>query len=164
MYNRYDDIEKFITDPDKLQMTNGSEVYISCEEDFDIVVDLQGHTDEFEQLKPYIAFIAWNVCDLDNIAQKFDKLHSGSGQFPYSVAVIFIDDPFVIFEYWGTEENTQFDVVFEHSEGKFMLKSFGTVLNISPDWEEALSVDHSEKQKAQKKGCLHRLIDWLFPH
>ena len=31
MYDRYADIEKFITDPDKLQITNGSEVYISSE-------------------------------------------------------------------------------------------------------------------------------------
>ena len=39
MYNRYHDIRKFITDPEKLQMMNGSEVYISSEEDYDIVVD-----------------------------------------------------------------------------------------------------------------------------
>lgn len=46
MYNRYHDIRKFITDPEKLQMMNGSEVYISSEEDYDIVVDLEGHTEE----------------------------------------------------------------------------------------------------------------------
>lgn len=48
MYNRYYDIKKFITDPEKLQIVNGSEVYISSEEDFDIVVDLKGHKEEFD--------------------------------------------------------------------------------------------------------------------
>ena len=56
MHDRYADIEKFITDPDKLQITNGSEVYISSEDNHDIVVDLQGHTEDFEQLKPFISF------------------------------------------------------------------------------------------------------------
>ena len=50
MYNRYHDIKKFITNPKKLQIVNGSEVYISSEEDYDIVVDLEGHTADFEGL------------------------------------------------------------------------------------------------------------------
>ena len=160
MYNRYNDIEKFVIDPNKLQVVNGSEVYISSEENYNIVVDLQSHTDEFEQLKPFIITVVQNVCELDNTAQKFDKLQSGSLYFPCVVSIIFIDYPYVIFEYWGTEENTQFDVVFEHSEGKFTLKSFGTILNISPDWEQTLSADHNEKTSSPK-GFLRRLIDWL---
>ena len=40
MYNRYNDIEKFVIDPNKLQVVNGSEVYISSEENYNIVVDL----------------------------------------------------------------------------------------------------------------------------
>ena len=161
MYNRYYNIEKFITDPDKLQITNGSEVYVSSEDNFDIVVDLQDRAEDFEQLKPFIAFVAQSVCELDNTAQKFDKLHSGSSQFPYIVAIIFIDDPYIIFRYWGTEENTEFDVVFEHSEGKFTLKSFGTISDIPSNWEENLSADRSKKQEVKKKGLLQRLIDWL---
>lgn len=161
MYNRYSDVTKFVTDPSKLQIANGSEVYISSEENFDIVVDLQNQAEKFEQLKPFIAFVAQSVCELDNTAQKFDKLHSGSGQFPYIVAIIFIDDPYIIFRYWGTEENTEFDVVFEHSEGKFTLKGFGTILDISPNWEETFSIDRSKKQEVKKKGILRRLIDWL---
>ena len=50
MYNRYHDIKKFITDLEKLQMVNESEVYISSEENYDIVVDLKGHTADFENL------------------------------------------------------------------------------------------------------------------
>ena len=73
MYNRYHDIEKFITNPEKLQIVNGWEVYISSEENYDIVVDLEGHKEEFESLKPFIAFIARNICELDNTVQKFDR-------------------------------------------------------------------------------------------
>ena len=160
MYNRYNDIEKFVIAPNKLQVVNGSEVYISSEENYDIVVDLQGHTEEFERLKPFITLVAQSICDLDNTTQKFDNLHSKSSQFPYVVAIVFIDEPNVILEYWGTEENTQFDVVFEHNDGIFTLKSFGTILNISPDWEQTLSADHNEKTSSPK-GFLRRLIDWL---
>ncbi len=59
MYDRYNDIDKFITDPDKFRVVNGSEVYISSEDNYNIVVDLQGHTEEFEQLKPFI--VLWTV-------------------------------------------------------------------------------------------------------
>ena len=161
MYNRYHDIKKFITDPEKLQIVNSSEVYISSEENYDIVVDLAGHIADFEGLKPFIVLVAQSLCELDNTAQKFDKLQSGSLYFPCVVSIIFIDYPYVIFEYWGTEENTQFDVVFEHSEGKFTLKSFGTISNIPSNWEEILSANRSKKQEVKKKGLLRRLIDWL---
>lgn len=161
MYNRYNDIEKFVIDPNKLQVVNGSEIYISSEENYNIVVDLQGHTDEFEQLKPFIITVVQNVCELDNVAQKFDKLQSGSPHFPYVVSIIFIDYPYVIFEYWGTEENTQFDVVFEYNEGTFTLKSFGTILDISPNWEQTLATDCVEKKEVKRRGFLQKLISWL---
>ena len=118
MYNRYHDIKKFVTDPEKLQIVNGSEVYISSEEDYDIVVDLKEHKEEFESLKPFIAFIARNICELDNTAQKFNRLHSGESRFPFDLELIFIDVSHVILEYWGTEVNTQFGVVFEYSKDK----------------------------------------------
>lgn len=161
MYNRYADIEKFVTDPDELQIANGSEVYISSEDNYDIVVDLQGHTEDFEQLKPFISFVAKNICELDNIAQKFDNLHSKSSQFPYVVAVVFVDNPYVILEYWGTEENTQFDVVFEHNNEKFFVKSFGTIQDIPENWEEVIPTDTSKTKNGPKKGFLRKLIGWL---
>ena len=137
MYNRYHDINKFITDPEKLQIVNRSEVYISSEENYGIVVDLEGHTADFEGLKPFIAFVAQSICELDNTAQKFDSLNSRSSQFPYDVEIVFIDAPYVTLEYWGTEENTQFRVVFEYNKEKFILKSFGTILDVPADWEQA---------------------------
>ena len=161
MYNRYADIEKFVTDPDELQIANGSEVYISSEDNYDIVVDLQGHTEDFEQLKPFISFVAKNICELDNIAQKFDNLHSKSSQFPYVVAVVFVDNPYVILEYWGTEENTQFDVVLEHNNEKFFVKSFGTIQDIPENWEEVIPTDTSKTKNGPKKGFLRKLIGWL---
>ena len=136
MYNRYYDIKKFITDPEKLQIMNGSEVYISSEEDYDIVVDLKEHKEEFESLKPFIAFIARNICELDNTAQKFNRLHSGESRFPFDLELIFIDVSHVILEYWGTEVNSQFDVVFEYSKDKFTLKKFGMIQDIPADWEQ----------------------------
>ena len=99
MYNRYHDIKKFITDPEKLQIVNSSEVYISSEENYDIVVDLAGHIADFEGLKPFIVLVAQSLCELDNTAQKFDRLYSKSSQFPYDVEIVFIDTPYVTLEY-----------------------------------------------------------------
>lgn len=137
LYNhRYDNIEKFIINPDELQLVHNSEVYISREEDYDIVVSLRGHIEEFEQLKPLIAFVAKNINQLDLIAQKFDRLYSKSSRFPYVIACIFLDSSNIILEYWGTEENTQFDVIFTYQEEKFILKSFGMLSKIPSDWEQ----------------------------
>ena len=94
MYDRYNDIDKFITDPDKFRVVNGSEVYISSEDNYNIAVDLQGHTEEFEQLKPFIVLVAKNICRLDNIVQKFERQQNRDGassQFLYNIAVVFID-------------------------------------------------------------------------
>ena len=112
-------------------------------------------------MKPFISFVAKNICELDNIAQKFDNLHSKSSQFPYVVAVVFVDNPYVILEYWGTEENTQFDVVFEHNNEKFLLKSFGTIQDIPENWEEVIPTDTSKTKSGPKKGFLRKLIGWL---
>ncbi len=161
MYNRYHDIKKFVTDPEKLQIVNGSEVYISSEEDYDIVVDLKEHKEEFESLKPFIAFIARNICELDNTAQKFNRLHSGESRFPFDLELIFIDVSHVILEYWGTEVNTQFDVVFEYSKDKFTLKKFGMIQDIPADWEKAPILKGNKSKQDKKKSFLHGIIHWM---
>jgi len=161
MYNRYCDIKKFITDPEKLQIVNGSEVYISSEEDYDIVVDLKEHKEEFESLKPFIAFIARNICELDNTAQKFNRLHSGESRFPFDLELIFIDVSHVILEYWGTEVNTQFGVVFEYSKDKFTLKKFGMIQDIPADWEQAPILKGNKSKQDKKKSFLHGIIHWM---
>ena len=161
MYNRYYDIKKFITDPEKLQIVNGSEVYISSEEDYDIVVDLREHKEEFESLKPFIALIARNICELDNTAQKFDRLHSGESRFLFDLELVFIDVSHVILEYWGTEVNTQFDVVFEYRKGKFTLKKFGMIQDIPADWEQDLILKGNKSKQDKKKSFLHGIIYWM---
>ena len=161
MYNRYHDIKKFVTDPEKLQIVNGSEVYISSEEDYDIVVDLKEHKEEFESLKPFIAFIARNICELDNTAQKFNRLHSGESRFPFDLELIFIDVSHVILEYWGTEVNTQFGVVFEYSKDKFTLKKFGMIQDIPADWEQDLILKGNKSKQDKKKSFLHGIIHWM---
>ena len=161
MYNRYHDIKKFVTDPEKLQIVNGSEVYISSEEDYDIVVDLKEHKEEFESLEPFIAFIARNICELDNTAQKFNRLHSGESRFPFDLELIFIDVSHVILEYWGTEVNTQFGVVFEYSKDKFTLKKFGMIQDIPADWEQAPILKGNKSKQDKKKSFLHGIIHWM---
>ena len=161
MYDRYNDIDKFITDPDKFRVVNGSEVYISSEENYDIVVDLEGHKEEFESLKPFIAFIARNICELDNTAQKFNRLHSGESRFPFDLELIFIDVSHVILEYWGTEVNTQFGVVFEYSKDKFTLKKFGMIQDIPADWEQAPILKGNKSKQDKKKSFLHGIIHWM---
>ncbi len=143
MYDRYADMEKFITDPDKLQIVNGSEVYISSEYDYDIAVDLQGRVEDFEQLKPFIILVAKSICELDNTVQKFEYQHNwialsplillSEPPFYYDIETVFINDPYIILKYWGTEEDRDFDVVFEFKNGKFVLRNFDTVRDIPED-------------------------------
>ena len=104
MYDRYADMEKVITDPDKLQIVNGSEVYISSEKDYDIAVDLQGRVEDFEQLKPFIILVAKSICELDNTIQKFEYQHNwialspsillSEPPFYYDIETVFINDPY----------------------------------------------------------------------
>ena len=42
----------------------------------------------------------------------------------------------IILKYWGTEEDRDFDVVFEFKNGKFVLRNFDTVRDIPEDWED----------------------------
>lgn len=72
MYNRYADISKFITDPNLLQVDR-DEVYISNENDYGIVVDLEACYTSFDELKHFIVFLSMHICELDNIVQRFNK-------------------------------------------------------------------------------------------
>ena len=131
---RYGDPGKFITDPDKLELDQHALVYISAEEDYDIAVDLEGQEEKFDALRPFIAFVAKNICRLDDLAQRFDAAHGGNGYFRHLLAIVFVDEPYVIFEYWSIDVNSTFDVVFHCEETRFVLESFGTLLNLPPDW------------------------------
>jgi len=134
-HRRYDDENRLITDRDQLQLTNGTEVVIYREDAFheDIVVDLGGQADRFEELKPLIVFAAANLCEMDCVAQEYD----GDGQFAehYEAAYVSLDAPDRIsITYFGVCENTEFDVVFQRVDNDLVLKSFGMAKDIAPEW------------------------------
>ncbi|MCI8738027.1 MAG: hypothetical protein HFI11_13855 [Lachnospiraceae bacterium] len=72
-FNRYGDLSKFITDLDLLQVTEDESVYISNENDYDIAVDLESCYASFDEVKPFIVFLATQICELDNAVQRFHR-------------------------------------------------------------------------------------------
>ena len=89
MYDRYSDISKFVTDPDKLEIVDNEYVYISSESDHNIAVDLDGCYGSFDEVKPYIALMAEHINELDNTVQHFNdrkrtKINGHSTDFPQS--------------------------------------------------------------------------------
>lgn len=132
---RYNDTERLISDMDQLQLTNETEVMIYREDRHheEIVVDLGGQEEQFEELKTLIAFAAGNLCKMDRIAQEYNK----DKQFAdhYEVAYLRLDAPDTIrITYFGVCENTEFDVVFQVADGDLILRSFGTIKDIASDW------------------------------
>ncbi len=72
-FNRYGDLSKFITDPDLLQVTGDECIYISNANDYDIAVDLETCYASFDEVKPFITFLATQIYELDNAAQRFHR-------------------------------------------------------------------------------------------
>ena len=164
-FNRYGDISKFITDPDLLQATGDNRgVYISNEDNYGIAVYLETCYASFDEVKPFIAFLATQICELDNAVQRFDRKSQKkrirrdvSLPRPYRIdyssmednptpqeeksdfilAYIYMEEKNRIsFNYWCTTENSEFDVVFEYKENKFFMRSFGLIDNIPDNWED----------------------------
>lgn len=136
---RYNDKNRLIADADELQLTNEAEVMIYREDKWqdEIVVDLEGQPDKFEELKPFIVFAAENLCKMDYIAQKYEYNRDTGFADHFVVAYICLDTPDRIkLTYYGTVENTEFDVVFQYINGGFILRSFGMIKNIPPDWDK----------------------------
>lgn len=127
VHERYNDKSYLIADANELRLSNESEVVIYRETEChdEIVVDLEGQEERFEELKTRIAFAAGNLCKMDSIAQEYD----GTGRFAddFAAAYIRLDgEDVIIITYFGTYENTEFDVVFQYNGDRFVLKSFGT--------------------------------------
>lgn len=140
MRERYADSLKLIVDVNELQLTKWGTVlvYRGDEQHDEIAVNLGEQEEKFEDLKPYLACIAKNLCKMDSIAQKYTALH-GNSSFAddYEAAYICLDaSDKVRLGYYGINENTEFDVVFQHINGDFILKSFGMVKNIPSDWDK----------------------------
>ena len=97
-------------------------------------------------MKPFIILVAKSICELDNTVQKFEFQHNWialspqfyhqSPPFYYDIETVFINDPYIILKYWGTEEDRDFDVVFIHKNDRFVLRNFDTIQDIPEDWED----------------------------
>lgn len=164
MYDRYGDISKFITDPNKLELTDG-ECVIS--NDYDIVVDMGECYADFDAVKPVIAEIARHIGEMDNMVQRFNSmkrmkkagavpLPSSLGitrfdysqsmennpnpedkDFPFYLEIVYLPKPNTVgLVYWGTRENSEFSVDFECKDGKYFLRTFGAFENIPDNWEK----------------------------
>lgn len=137
---RYADADKLITDIDKLELTDEREVLIYHNDKFydDVSVILDDDKENFERIKPFIAFAAENLWKLDMIAQRYNDIYeNGSFAQSYEAAYVTLKAPNeVSVGYYGMRENTEFDVVFRYEEDKFVLKSFGMRKNISADWDK----------------------------
>lgn len=57
--------------------------------------------------------------------------------FPFLLSLVYIEEPnFVTFDYWATDENNQFDTVFEYKDGRFYLRKYGAYDCIPDDWDQ----------------------------
>lgn len=137
---RYTDTEKLMTKMDDLVLTKHGEVCIYSGDQWytDVFVDLDGKPEQFEELKPMILYAAKNLCNMDLIAQKYCALEGERNfVFEYEVAYILLNAPDeIILGYYGMQVNTEFDVVFQCVEDGFLLKRFGTVTEVPPDWDK----------------------------
>ena len=141
-YDRYSAPGRFITDPAKLRLTKTGEVYLSPAEDYDIAADLEGREGEFESLRPRLVRLARELCGLDNMVQRFNRLVLKKGwRFPYDLAVVTLRGPEVVLEYWGRE-----------GEKGYALTGFGILPpeRIPPDWD-----------KGEEPPPKPTLLDWL---
>lgn len=140
LQKRYTDTEKLITNSAELKITEDAEVLIYSGDKWydEVFVDLNGKEQQFEELKPHIAYIAEHLCEMDLIAQKYSALH-GDSEFVqgYEIAYVYLDGLDKIrLLYYGMIENTEFYVVFSHVKDKFLLQSFGMQKNIPSTWEK----------------------------
>lgn len=139
LQERYNDKSKLIADANELVLANDAEVMIYREDKWqdEIVVYLKGQADRFEELRPFIVFVAENLCKMDYIAQKYEYDRDSRFADHFVVAYICVDPPDRIkLTYYGVIENTEFDVGFQYLNGVFILKSFGMVKDIPPDWDK----------------------------
>lgn len=140
LLKRYHDKKNLITDVNALQLSNTAEVLIYHEDAWypEVTVDLGGSKEKFQELKSWIVFVANHLCEMDYTAQKYSALRDNNCGFAdgYVVAYISLREPDLIsLTYYGTCENTEFDVIFQYTDDKFVLKSFGMVKDIDPNWD-----------------------------
>ena len=124
-------------DINELKLTEDAQVliYYGDKQYDEVTIDLEGEESKFDELKPYIIFVAKNLCKMDCIAQKYSR--DSEFAYRYEVAYIHLNVRDIIsLRYYGMIENTEFDVVFQYVNGDFILKSFGMVKNIPLNWDK----------------------------
>lgn len=73
MYNRYEDISKFIIDMDQLCVADDGYVYVSKQEDYNIAVDMESSYGSLDEVKSFIIYLVKHICELDNLVQRFNQ-------------------------------------------------------------------------------------------
>ncbi len=132
--NRYGDIGKFITDPDKLVLKNGEEVIMSDYRDYCITFDMEDAPCGFEELRGFIAGLAKDLCGLDNIVQKF-ACHEGETMTDHELSEVRLDEDYNVYlVYYGIKVANVCEVMFERKNGKYYLRRYGWAVDIPDDW------------------------------
>ncbi len=111
MYNRYGDISKFIIDMEQLCIAD----------------------DGYVCLPSPIGVLRFDCSQsMENNPDPQEK------EFPFELGIICLEAPDrIVFDYWGTAENTQLEAAFEYKDRHFFLRKFGAFDCIPDNWEES---------------------------
>lgn len=136
---RYNDKKRLMQNEDELKLTHRTmvELYRGNTEEDEVSLDLEEHAAQFEELKPYIIYVARNLAKMDTIVQTFSARKTDTNFAErFIISYITWKAPDILcITYFGTLENTEFDAVFQCVEDTFILKSCGAMKDIPQDWE-----------------------------
>ena len=140
IHERYKDKERLLLNADQLTLTEDTLVQIYQGDKFfdEVFIDLEEDVEKFELLKPYMIWIAENLCQMDIIVQKYNILR-GLPKFAmeFSIGNIYLELPDKIrIRYYGTYENTEFVVLLQYINDKFILQQYGNRTDILQDWDK----------------------------
>ncbi|MDE6550503.1 MAG: hypothetical protein K2M44_03285 [Clostridia bacterium] len=69
---------------------------MSGNKDYGIVFDMEDAPCGFEELRPFIANLAKDICELDNIVQKF-AIHEGEDFSDYNIFAVTTDENYNVY-------------------------------------------------------------------
>ena len=124
MYHRYQDLSRFVTDMERLKITEGRFAVLSEEEDYDIVVDLEESFAPLEELKPMLAELEPQISEMDAMVQKYAEEHWGMSEFPYHLEFIEIPDQNGLKALYWTDDPAAAGPIawFFRKEGRYCLQ------------------------------------------
>lgn len=131
---RYNDKSKTITD--NYVLINGEVLIYEEDDHYDAVSVCLDSDSDFKALIPEIEFIARNLEKMDIIAQKYSAYRKDTNfAAENNIAYAGFSENEITLTYFGTEVNTEFEVVFVKNKGNVSLKSFGMIKSIPDNWE-----------------------------